>query len=88
MSASRLPAHVFGVNILNGAIGDTVRCNRMSEIQDGGSITQVHVSQRIYAQDCNEIPTAIPMFSGRETWLNSSDLKMNGKSKMAAIDWK
>src|SRR5664279_4110095 len=55
--------HVFGVQELNGDNPNTTRCNRKSEIQDGGRQTgSTFISASI--PDTNEIPTATPMFSG------------------------
>src|SRR5664279_238735 len=55
--------HVFGVQELNGDNPNTIRCNRKSEIQDGGRQTgSTFISASI--PDSNEIPTATPMFSG------------------------
>src|SRR5664279_4560603 len=55
--------HVFGVQELNGDNPNTTRCNRKSEIQDGGRQTgSTYISASI--ADSNEIPTATPMFSG------------------------
>ena len=58
----RLP-HVVSVREPNGDRADTARCNRKSEIQDGGQeIGSTHISASI--QDRNAFPTAKPPFLG------------------------
>ena len=52
---------VFGVKLFNDAIGNTVKCNRKSEIQHGDS-RNASTGISAYTRESNEIPTAIPMF--------------------------
>jgi len=56
-------AHVFGGKVSNNTIGNTVRRNQTSEIQDGG-LQSGNTYILTCRQDSNEIPTAIPMFLG------------------------
>ena len=96
MSASRLAKNTFQWLLpcfrgqFNGAIGNTVRCYRKSEIQDGGS-KNVSTYSSAHAQDSNEISKAKHMFSGSgnmaELERTLYNLKINGKSKMAVINW-
>jgi len=54
---------VFGCKESNGTIGNTVRRNWKSEIQDGGLLFgNTYISNCWY--DCKKILTAIPIFSG------------------------
>jgi len=65
----RLP-HVFGDKESNGTIGNTVRRNRKSEIQEGGLQSgNTYISS--CRHDSNNILTAIPMFFGsyNPVWL-------------------
>ena len=55
--------HVFGVQHSNGTSSDTVRPNRKWVIQDV-SLKTSNACISVSRQDINEIPTAMPMFSG------------------------
>jgi len=58
----RLPPYFWGKES-NGIIGNTVQCNRKSEIQDGGFQSgNMYIS--IYKHDSNTILTAILIISG------------------------
>jgi len=60
----RLP-HVFGCKESNSTIGNTVRRNRKSEIQDGG-LQSGNTYISTCRHDSNEIPTATPyVFGGK-----------------------
>src|SRR5664279_960352 len=79
--------HVFGVQELNDDNPNTTRCNRKSEIQDGGRQTgcTYYSACRI---DRNAISTTIPTFSGSSNSLALlrilPDICGSRKSKMAA----
>src|SRR5664279_4735059 len=80
--------HVFGVQELNGDNPNTTRCNRKSEIQDGGRQTgSTYISASI--ADSNETPTATPMFSGARNSMVITpilpDVTGSRKFKMAAV---
>src|SRR5208282_1609463 len=54
---------MFGLQQLNGAIANTVRCNRKSVFKDGGRQTgSTYISAS--RQDSNAVPKANPPFSG------------------------
>jgi len=76
----------------NGTIGENVRCDRKWKIQDGDRLTsKMYISA--CTQDINEIPTAIPMFSGSNCQMRIEgnivlEETGSGISKMAAINLK
>ena len=78
---------IFGIQQLNNATANTVRCNRKSVFKDGGRQTgSTYISAS--RQDGNSVSTANPMFSGYRNQIGPlgilSDQNGSGKSKMAA----